>query len=144
MPMSCVQEVESLEALTWFRDNYLADMGYDHIASEDVGYYRGVEQSLLSRFPIRDVKTWTNANLDRVKRVGGGWDEVPSDMKNIRFQRSPLRATIKTPEGYELTLFVMHHKSGQPLAQGGGGASGHGIRRGHAQEGSRSEHRDSR
>ena len=108
-----LQEVESKEAITWFRDNYLADMGYDYIASEDVGYYRGVEQSLLSRFPIRDVKTWTSANLDRVKRVGGGWDEVPDDKTNIRFQRSPLCATVKTPEGYELTLFVMHHKSGR-------------------------------
>lgn len=108
-----MQEVESEEALEWFRDKYLADMGYDYIVSKDVGYYRGVEQSLMSRFPITDVKTWTNADLDGVKRVGGGWDDVPAGTKNIRFQRSPLCVSVKTPDGYELTLFVMHHKSGR-------------------------------
>jgi len=108
-----MQEVESEEALRWFRDNYLADMGYEYIVSKDVGYYRGVEQSLMSRFPVTDVKTWTNANLDRVKRVGGGWDEIPAGTNNIRFQRSPLCVTVKANDDYELTLFVMHHKSGR-------------------------------
>ena len=27
----CLQEVESEEALRWFRDTYLADMGYDYL-----------------------------------------------------------------------------------------------------------------
>ena len=107
-----LEEVESEEALAWFRDNYLSDMGYEYIASRDVGYYRGIEQSLLSRFPITEVKTWPNANLIRVKRTGGGWDDIPEGTREIRFQRSPLCATVRTPDGYELTLFVVHHKAG--------------------------------
>ncbi|MEE2906701.1 MAG: endonuclease/exonuclease/phosphatase family protein [Planctomycetota bacterium] len=107
-----LQEIESEEALAWFRDNYLADMGYDYIASKDVGYYRGIEQSLLSRFPITEVKTWPTANLTKVKRTGGGWDEIPAGTREIRFQRSPLCATIETPGGYQVTLFIVHHKSG--------------------------------
>ncbi|MBG80418.1 MAG: hypothetical protein CMJ39_06900 [Phycisphaerae bacterium] len=108
-----LQEVESEEALEWFRDTYLADMGYDHVASEEVGYYRGIEQSFLSRFPITEVNTWPKANLDKVKRTGGGWDEIPAGTRNLRFQRSPICVTVKTPEGYELTVFSVHHKSGR-------------------------------
>ena len=108
-----LQEVESEEALEWFRDTYLADMGYDHLASEEVGYYRGIEQSFLSRFPIKEVKTWPNARLDKVKRTGGGWDEIPAGTRNFGFQRSPLCVTVRTPEGYELTIFSLHHKSGR-------------------------------
>ena len=108
-----LQEVESLEAIKWFRDQYLADMGYQHIASEDVGYYRGCEQSLLSRFPIIETATWPNADLSRVERLGGGWDEIPSGTDSVTFQRSPLFATVRTPEGYELSLFVLHHKAGR-------------------------------
>ena len=107
-----LEEVESEAALAWFRDNYLADMGYNHIASKDVGYYRGIEQSLLSRFPISEVKTWPSADLTRVVRTGGGWDEVPEGMNEVSFQRSPLCATVTTPDGYELTLFIVHHKAG--------------------------------
>lgn len=47
----CLQEVESLEALLAFRDAHLADMGYDHVVSIDAGTGRGIEQSVLSRFP---------------------------------------------------------------------------------------------
>ncbi len=108
-----LEEVESLEAITSFRDKYLADMGYDYVASEDVGYYRGCEQSLLSRFPITKTKTWPEADLTKVNRTGGGWDEIPADADQISFQRSPLFATVQTPSGYELSLFTLHHKAGR-------------------------------
>jgi len=108
-----LEEVESKEAITWFRDRFLADMGYDHIASEDVGYYRGCEQSLLSRFPIVDTRTWPNADLSRVRRTGGGWADPPSDGGDAKFQRSPLFTTVRTPGGYELSLFTVHHKAGR-------------------------------
>ena len=32
-----LQEVESQEALAWFNENYLTDMGYDYVISEEVG-----------------------------------------------------------------------------------------------------------
>ena len=108
-----LEEVESFDAIKHFRDRYLADMGYDHIVSEDVGYYRGCEQSLLSRFPITNTATWPQADLTKVNRTGGGWDDIPADIDHVSFQRSPLFATVQTPEGYELSVFVLHHKAGR-------------------------------
>lgn len=121
-----LQEVESLDALTEFRDTHLADMGYKYIASEDVGYGRGVEQSVLSRFPITDTRTWPQMPLDgkhpddpaRMSR----WDR-DSAGKQIVFRRSPLYTQISIPAApgedgnadgnYELGIFNIHHKSGR-------------------------------
>ena len=108
-----LQEVESQEALEWFNDTYLTDMGYDYVVSEEVGYYRGIEQSVLSRFPVKEITVWKNTDLTTLKRPGGGWTEIPSDITEISFQRSPLCLTVTTPEGYELTLFSVHHKAGR-------------------------------
>jgi len=110
-----LQEVESLECLTWFRDTYLADLGYDHMASEDVGYMRGVECSVLSRFPITHVETWPQQSLDDVPRPGPGWSTVPHEASEagLTYRRSPMRVDVKVSDDYELTLFVLHHKSGR-------------------------------
>ena len=108
-----LQEVESLEALEWFNETYLPEMGYTYAVSEEVGYYRGIEQSVLSRFPISDIQTWTNVDLAKIKRFGGGWSDIPPDTDDITFQRSPLCVTVNTPEGYEITIFSIHHKAGR-------------------------------
>jgi endonuclease/exonuclease/phosphatase family metal-dependent hydrolase len=108
-----LQELESLEALTWFRDTFLKDAGYEHLASKDVGYYRGVECSIMSRFPIIEQRIWPNESLDRLEREGPGWATVPADQKNIGFQRSPLMVTIQIRPDYTLTVFSEHHKAGR-------------------------------
>ena len=108
-----LQEVESQEALEWFNKEYLPEMGYKYVRSEEVGYYRGIEQSVLSRFPISNVHTWADADLTKIKRIGWGWTEIPAGTDEITFQRSPLCVTVKTPEGYELTLFSIHQKAGK-------------------------------
>jgi len=108
-----LEEIESEDAIRWFRDRFLSDMGYAHLAARDVGYYRGVEQGVLSRFPITDVRIWPDADLSRVNRAGGGWAEVPPDEKDVKFQRSPLFVTVQHPNGYELSLFAVHHKAGR-------------------------------
>ena len=64
-----LQEIEGRDALVWFNETYLQGMGYDYVVSEDVGYYRGVEQSVLSRFPITEVRTWTNVDLTNFERM---------------------------------------------------------------------------
>ena len=116
----CVQEIESEEALAWFRDTYLADLGYEYLASKDVGYYRGVEQAVLSRFPISATTTWIEEDLrDMVeKKAGGqeaGWAECKGD-QGVKFQRSPIMVDVEVPvkdsEPYKLALVVVHHKSG--------------------------------
>jgi endonuclease/exonuclease/phosphatase family metal-dependent hydrolase len=109
-----LQEVESLAALVWFRDTYLQDVGYKHLASQDVGYYRGVECSIMSRFPITSVRTWPQESLDDVRRDGLGWADVPPDArKGLTFQRSPILAEIQVNEGYALTVIALHHKAGK-------------------------------
>jgi len=108
-----IQEVESLGALRWFRDTYLSDMGYDHVASIDVGYYRGIENAVMSRFEIVSAKAWPNAPIDGVERPGVGWAPVPeSDPSDMTIQRSPIMANIRVRPDYELTVFSLHHKSG--------------------------------
>ena len=107
-----MQEVESLEALEWFRDTYLPDAGYAYVASVDAGYYRGVECSVMSRYEITGATVWPGESLDDVVRTGIGWDEVPADHGPLAYQRSPLMVDIDVA-GYELTLFVLHHKAGR-------------------------------
>ncbi len=107
-----LQEVESLDALTRFRDRYLPNMGYEYIASEDVGYYRGVECSILSRYEITNVEVRSGINLDGVERAGPGWSDVPMDKRRgLTIQRSPIRVDIRISDTYELTVFSLHHKA---------------------------------
>ncbi len=117
----CLQEVESEDALRWFRDEFLADMGYDHVASRDVGYYRGVEQSVLSRFPITSAVVWPDEDLAdmEARKTGDGW-EKEGDLPT-KFQRSPLMVDVEVPgkgsKPYVLSLVVVHHKSGRHRRQ---------------------------
>jgi endonuclease/exonuclease/phosphatase family metal-dependent hydrolase len=115
-----LEEVESEACLKWFRDTHLKDMGYEHLASREVGYYRGVEQSVLSRFPIERVETFVDLRLaDSASRIPadpaaqkkGGWAK-PDKLEKPGFQRSPLQADIRLPDGSLLHLFVVHFKAG--------------------------------
>ena len=118
----CLQEIESEEALRWFRDEFLDGLGYEYLASRDVGYYRGVEQSVLSRFPITGVTIWPDEDLADMEALkeGEGWNDeggVPT-----KFQRSPLMVDVEVAVGdkrppYELSLVVVHHKSGRSRRQ---------------------------
>jgi endonuclease/exonuclease/phosphatase family metal-dependent hydrolase len=108
----CIEEIEGLDCLKWFRDTYLKGMGYDHAISEEVGYYRGVEQACLSRFPIVSHATYVQEDLSDMdaKRVGSGWAGRKAD-QGAKFQRSPLRVDVDV-DGYRLTLFSVHFKAG--------------------------------
>ena len=118
----CLEEIESKECLEWFRDTYLKGMGYDYVASEDVSYYRGVEQSVLSRVPIVKAQVFKGEDLvigdmesrrtdSEAKRLAGTWAKPEGKMPE-KFQRSPLKVDLKTKDGYELTVFVVHLKAG--------------------------------
>jgi len=109
-----LQEVESEEAVRWFVGRWLKDAGYDHIASRDVGNPRGIECAVISRFPIVDVQTFVDADLDDVARPGDGWAPRPDDAPPrgaLRYQRSPLVVTVKPSEHYTLTILSLHHKA---------------------------------
>jgi endonuclease/exonuclease/phosphatase family metal-dependent hydrolase len=114
-----MSEIESLAALTEFRDQYLADLGYIHIASVDAGDGRGIEQSVLSRFPISGIKNWVGAPLEGVHQTN-----VPdSGIKMgdpLKLHRSPLRTVVTIPaadsgtgKDVPLIVYVMHHKAGR-------------------------------
>lgn len=125
-----LQEIESLAALTEFRDAHISDLGYIHVVSIDSGDSRGIENAVLSRFPLSDPQVWPNLPL------GGTHPELWGNQPNyhagepITFRRSPLRVSVTIPaptpaqpvspvnpafepgKPYELTLFVVHFKSG--------------------------------
>ena len=109
-----LEEVESKEAVEWFRDTYLKGLGYDHVASLDAGYYRGVEQSVLSRFPLRDARVFLDTKLDAKPAEKPTESESGSQAPNdpTKFQRSPLAVNVIMPNNYTLTLYAIHHKAG--------------------------------
>lgn len=114
-----LQEIGSKEDLIAFRDQFLQGLKYDHVSSIDAGDGRGIEQSVLSRFPILSEQNWPNQTLEGVHPERWGRDANPNAGKPIEFTRSPLRVTIDVPTGEggkskPLTLFVVHHKSGGP------------------------------
>jgi endonuclease/exonuclease/phosphatase family metal-dependent hydrolase len=111
--MISIEEVESLDTLKWFRDTYLKGLGYDHAYSEDVGYYRGVEQGFLSRYPIVEHRTWVSEDLSDMagKRTGEGWSKPKTGPQEAKFQRSPLLVTVDV-NGEPITLISVHKKAG--------------------------------
>lgn len=113
-----LQEVGSKEDLLAFRDQFLKGLGYDHVSSIDAGDGRGIEQSVLSRFPISNEANWPKKTLEGQHPDRWGRDANEHAGKPIAFARSPLRVTIDLPAAAgkttPLTLFVVHHKSGGP------------------------------
>ncbi|HZW06498.1 MAG TPA: endonuclease/exonuclease/phosphatase family protein [Phycisphaerales bacterium] len=127
----CLQEVESEEAVRWFRDGWLKGMGYDHVASVDAGDPRGIEQAVLSRFPIKSVRTYNRQKLGGRQPDKWGRENNSEAGSPFEFKRSPLQVTVEIPSSsvadllrkagktearagaYELTLFVVHLKSGR-------------------------------
>lgn len=113
-----LEEVESLQALTEFRDEHLQGLGYDYIVSIDAGDDRGIEQSLLSRFPIKEATVFPSMPLGGVHPEKYGNQPNWNAGEPIECRRSPLLAVVTIPnaEGgkpYDLTLMVVHHKSGR-------------------------------
>lgn len=123
-----LQEIESKEALLWFRDAHLSGMGYDHVVSIDAGDERGIEQAVLSRFPIVESKNWVRLELGGVHPEKWGNNENFNAGKPIVYHRSPLLVTVEVPKPettgvdgaartqrppYQVTLVVVHHKAGR-------------------------------
>jgi len=108
----CIEEMESFDCLKWFRDKYLKDMGYQYAYSEDVGYYRGIEQACLSRYPISAHETFVKADLSAMDalREGEGWAGKKTD-QGKKFQRSPLKVRIDV-DGMPMTIYCTHLKAG--------------------------------
>lgn len=116
----CLQEIESREALDWFIETYIPDMGYAHVISLDAGNSRGIENAVLSRYPLSNPELWIGKELGGVHP-----DNYGPNAKNfyagepVAFRRSPLKVDVEIPAGddsgesWTMSLFVVHHKSGR-------------------------------
>ncbi|MBA4039524.1 MAG: hypothetical protein C0468_04255 [Planctomyces sp.] len=114
-----LQEVGSLQELEAFRDRYLAGMGYAHAASLDVGDARGIEQAVLSRFPLGGATVWPDAQIGGVHPQHWGPQRHQLAGQPVRFRRGPLRVLVDLPadktaprDPSGLILYVVHQKSG--------------------------------
>ncbi|MBL8874287.1 MAG: endonuclease/exonuclease/phosphatase family protein [Phycisphaerae bacterium] len=117
-----MEEIESLEVLKAFRDKYLAGMGYDHaqlVESEDP---RGIDNAVLSRFPIVKTEAYNDRKIGGQHPARDGNRPNPLAGEDIKFRRTPLRVDIAIPtnafnlkggEGETVTFLVVHHKSGR-------------------------------
>lgn len=104
-----VEEVESLEALTWFRDTYLKGAGYEFVASIQSGDPRGIEQAILSKIPFQSAAL--AIPLDQLKLDGVHPSTLPKSDANkigkpIVFSRSPLRVEFVIPAEKVATLIT--------------------------------------
>lgn len=115
-----MEEVESEDVLKWFRDTYLADMGYTSAVSLDAGDPRGIEQGVLSRFPLIEPTVWLQMPLTGTHPAGA--DDAPEGTP-LTFHRSPFRVDVIVPAGaranprdYDFTIFAIHAKSGRNSA----------------------------
>lgn len=116
-----LQEIESFDALEAFNAEYLSNMGYDFVTSIDVGQERGIEQAVLSRFPITEARVWPNMPLGGVHPEKYGNSENWYAGEPITYRRSPLFVRVEIPSDdadgrFELELFVIHQKSGGPAS----------------------------
>lgn len=95
-----MEEVESLDALTWFRDTYLKDSGFNYLASIQSGDPRGIEQSVLSKIPFKSATLLLP--VDQLKLEGVHPATLPASDKAkvgkpIEMARSPLKVEFVIP-----------------------------------------------
>ncbi|MBX3389423.1 MAG: endonuclease/exonuclease/phosphatase family protein [Phycisphaeraceae bacterium] len=117
-----MEEVESLAVLKEFRDKYLQDLGYKYaelVESEDP---RGIDNAVLSRFPIVKTEAYNARKIGGKHPARDGSRPNPLAGEDIKFRRTPLRVDVQIPsaafnlkggEDETLTLLVVHHKSGR-------------------------------
>lgn len=119
-----LEEIESLEALKWFLDDQkLADI-YPHVVSLDAGDGRGIEQAVISKFPLSNPRNWEDRTLaDKHPDLLSDGKPNPDFEKPIKMARSPLVVDVQVPgsfagtgKPYMLTLMVLHAKSGRGYA----------------------------
>lgn len=107
-----LERVESLEAVEWFNQTYLSSLGYEHIASLDVEHKRGIENAVLSRFPITESMVWPGVPIGGEHPSTAGGSRNSRAGQPIAFNRSPLLVTVDIPGGPPLSLFVVELKGG--------------------------------
>jgi endonuclease/exonuclease/phosphatase family metal-dependent hydrolase len=103
----CFQEVENIQAIRVFNQRYLHNY-YPYSLLIDGYDARNIDVGLLSRFPIRGIRT----HIDDVYKEGERAGERI-------FSRDCLEAEIELPDGALLTLFINHLKSKLVIREAG-------------------------
>lgn len=118
-----LEEVESLDALNWFLKGQKLDAVYPFVASLDAGDGRGIEQAVISRFPLSNPRTFPDRALgpDSPPTLSDG-SANPDAGKPLKMARSPFVVDVTVPESvtggkpYTFTMFVIHAKAGRGYA----------------------------
>jgi endonuclease/exonuclease/phosphatase family metal-dependent hydrolase len=117
-----LEEVENLEVLKKFRDTYLSELGYEHLALVESEDPRGIDNAFLSRFPIVATVDYNDRKLGGTHPAREGNRPNPLAGQELKFRRTPLRIDVKVPgsafgagdaDAFNLTLVAVHHKSGR-------------------------------
>lgn len=117
-----LQEVESQRALSWWLAEQGLDKEFPFVVSLDAGDGRGIEQSVISRFPLSSPTQWIKMPLEGEHPKDLGTRPNPDFGKPLTLHRSPLAVDVTIPKGdgrpddYTLTLFVLHNKAGRDSA----------------------------
>ena len=92
-----MQEVEDIQTLNFFVDQYLADQGYEHRYLIEGNDTRGIDVAVISRFPITHLRSYRNDKTEAGQVV---------------FSRDCLEVTVQQPSSQkEFMLYINHFKS---------------------------------
>lgn len=94
------QEIENEAVLQALVDEYLPDMGYEHVAVPLSNDARGIKVGIVSRLPIISVTSYRWQTLS-----------LPDNTRTWRFARDLFHARLELPDGRMLNVFVVHLKS---------------------------------
>lgn len=94
------EEVENEAVLQALVDEYLPDMGYEHVAVPLTNDERGIKLGLVSRLPILSVTSYRWQTLTH-----------PDSDQTWHFARDLFHARLQLPDGKVLNAFVVHLKS---------------------------------
>lgn len=115
-----LEEVESKEALEWFLKGDGLDTLYPYVVSLDSGDGRGIEQSVISKFPLSGETNWVHAPLKGTQPdMFSNGQKNPDAGKPMVLHRSPLAVDVTIPadvaggKPYAFTMLVVHCKSGR-------------------------------
>jgi len=95
-----LQEVENIEILTYFNDEYLDGMYTEAVLIEG-NDPRGIDVAVLSKIRILEVESFRDTRIDD-----------PENDRRIRFSRDLLAVTFPASNGKKWTLLTTHLKSG--------------------------------
>lgn len=94
------EEVENEQVLQALVDEYLSDMGYEHVAVPQTNDERGIKLGLISRLPIQSITSYRWQTLTH-----------PEADRTWRFARDLMHARLILKNGDLLNVFVVHLKS---------------------------------